>query len=293
MNQPPARWPAAGAPAAAYPPAYPQLYPSAYPQPYYGYYPGYAAPPQPPAPPTPAERASRPGVARLRSRILAIAFSALTVAAIVLGTGAALLGQSVPAPTAGRFQPVYDQALTTEDTTNWGLGAGCVFEGGGLHATTSSAGTSCAFQPSTKTDLLSQGFYLSTTLAPAGQIAGEEAAVIALATVDNTVIELRFSQDGSYSFSQPRSDGSTVTHTGVTIAWHADSYEANTVTVRYGSDTQALTAYVNGQNVFTENIQIPQGTALALGAPSDAEALFTHFTLYGGTPAASISRRNG
>jgi hypothetical protein len=69
----------------------------------------------------------------------------------------------------------------------------------------------------------------------------------------------------------------------LTDAWHGDSYVANSIALRFLPDTGGggqLAYFANGQLVTTIGLDLGSSAALGIGAASDAEALFTHATVY-------------
>ena len=267
-------------PAASYP-GYPYPY-AGYPAYGYPYYPGYYQFYQAPMPPrSPSERPSQPGAARLRNTVLAVIAAVLTVAAIVAAAATAAIGQSAPAPASGGLQLVYNQQLT-DDAGNWVVDQGCVFQDGALFADGESRGAVCEFVPSTKIDLLSQGFQLSVTMAPGEAVAAEEVGAIILGESTGRYV-VAFSQEGDYALTYGRA---TTLVNGSTIAWHADPSLPNTITLRYSSANNQLDVYANGQHVFAQSVTLGSGAPVSLAAPEGAQAIFTSFSLYGANAAS-------
>jgi hypothetical protein len=263
---------------------------------YYGSYPWYFPPP--PQPPTPAERPSQPGRARLVNLVIAVVAAVSTVVALALAAVAPAVATRAPDPTSLGFHQVYDSQLA-EDTANWDVGQGCVFELGGLHApvnSTDSTGTICPFIPSTKGDLTSRGFLLTAEIRGAAAVNAQQQPCIAFEGQDT--FELTFDQSGNYLFesspARPCGDNPSAA-TGMlldggtplsgTIAWHTDGYTHNRISVSYSGSDQVMTVYVNDQHLFQQSIALSGQYKIDLGASGDGEAVFSRFTLFSGTSA--------
>lgn len=266
------------------PPAYPP-----YPPPYgyhpyqggfyppYGYYPWY---PQPVVtPPTPVERPVRPGRARIANVVLALVAMLATIGALALAAAAPTFATHPPTLSSSDYHLVYAGRLT-DDASHWDVSQGCAFEQGGLHAAGGSADAVCTFRPSADGDLTSRGFSLTAQVGPARGVARAQEPFIALSG-DAITYVLLLDQQGNYVF-ESAADGDTDFRSvarGGTVAWHADDYELNTVSVQYAADAQQVTVYVNDQRVLTSLVSISGQFKLELGAPKQAEAVFTRFSL--------------
>lgn len=211
-------------------------------------------------------------------RVFAIVAVCVTVAALIL----AVLGPALtPRQTAGAdvsgLAKVFDTGLT--DGSDWDTASGCSFASSGLDVSSDGSYTQCQYTPSVNNDFTSQGFWLQVTVAPAGSVQGQEAAAI---SVGGANVEI--SQQGSFTVCMspqlPCGIGPGAA-TGVTDAWHTDSYVANTIALRYSKDDGAVTVYVNGQRIATMPADQVSGS-VALGSEPGGETLYTHAVFYSG-----------
>lgn len=214
-----------------------------------------------------------------------IVASALTLAAIVLAVFAPQLTSAPKLQVPAGWQQVYsanpgDTAGVWNNATTY---PGCSFPSRGLQI--ASEGT-CEFQPSNGA-ALGGGVLIDAQLAPAAEVSASEDTGILL---DNSLLVI-ITQQGDYEIChnscvspssasdfQPAASGST-------IAWHADSFVANEIAVLYNADQDTVAFYVNGQFVDQVSADISASPTVALTTSSTGEALFTHVTIYAGSPS--------
>lgn len=261
----------------------------------------YAPAPLPPLPPAPPAQApspvdGQPLAQRPKSffngrfgLIFGLVAIILSVLAIVLASSGPFFVNHTAIP-AGMTK-VYDG--TPNDTAAWSAIQGCSHVQNGLDVTSGNR-DGCQFLPSNNADLLSQGFYLSVTLAPDASVTDTQVPLVSLG---NDVF-VAFDQAGAYLICTGGCDtlGGDVAVSASTSAWHTDGYTPNTFTLVYqpGSDNgqDALVLFVNGQQTRTVDLSVPQGADLVLAATEPAagepgEAIYTHVTLYTATGQGS------
>lgn len=302
--------PSAGAPYAPYAPqqAYPTYptypaYPAYPPAAPYGPYPGYGyagapqpgyppptyvPPPVPVLPPVPARAPDSPRRLRLAALIVTVVLLVATVAALALSAAAPLFVARDPGPpTGGSFQQVYNSALS-DDSTNWDVDHGCVFEGGGLHATNESSATLCQFTPSTQHDYTSGGFYLTTHIAPPGAVNSLETACVHFSSGSDTA-SFAIDQNGNYALlTNPPDACSPAPAFGdppsETSALHAAGDVGNDLSMRYDAANRVLTVYVNGQQILSTGWLFGDRYTISLGTAAGDEAVYTSFGLWSAQP---------
>lgn len=284
-GQQPGGWSAAS-PAQGTPAPYP-----AYPP--YAYYPQYAhwyvqAYTQPP---TPVERPASKGGRTIFYAVAATLAVGLTIGALALAAAAPALVDHVPTASGLGLTSLYSSTLK-DDTTNWDVGHNCSFEDGGLHADgtlDADNGAVCTFQPSAQGTATTSDFLVTVHVAPAMNVASEQVAcILIMGMAGASGNALLFDQSGGYATVTTTSNscGTTATIPGSSVAWHTDGYEPNTISVWYSSSAQNLTVYANGQRLYTLYPSYAVPFTLALGAPGNAEALYTGFTIAGGATSA-------
>lgn len=250
----------------------------------------FAPAPLPPAPPpAPPAVDGQPLAQRPKSffagrfgLIFGLVVVILSVVAIALASSGPLFVNHSAVP-AGMTR-VYDGV--PNDSGAWSAADGCSQAQSGLDVKSSNH-HGCQFLPSESADLLSQGFYLSITLAPDASVTNEQVPLVALG---NDVF-VAFDQTGTYLICTGAC-GTLSSDTRVsasTSAWHTDGYTPNTFSIVYqpGADNgqDALVLFANGQQVRTVDLRVPSGADLVLAAtesPQGAagEAIYTHVTLY-------------
>ncbi|MGH2514935.1 MAG: hypothetical protein ACRDHP_04700 [Ktedonobacterales bacterium] len=225
------------------------------------------------AEPAPDPRAARGFWSSRFGVVLAAVAVGLTLVAIVLAAIAAPLNtsQAGATPPAG-FAQVYDAGLS--DDGKWANSSPCTFIAQGLDVTGGTGGIACAFKPSVNADLTSQGFWLRATIAPAASIQGTEVPVILIGENEPVL----FDTQGAYILYCH--NDSTPCASGTTSAWHTNGFVANTITVSYDAGSATLSVFANDQLVTSAPFTQGSQPVLALGAGGDAEALFTHVSIY-------------
>ncbi|MGH2484505.1 MAG: hypothetical protein ACRDHE_00700, partial [Ktedonobacterales bacterium] len=178
-----------------------------------------------------------------------------------------------------------------KDDPNWQHAPGaCDIQSEGLRADGVGVGNApdilsslCVYAPTQARDLLSQGFALDLTVAPAANLPNDERAAVFIGDVnsgDGVLAEM--GQGGWLDAIYLLCDGSDNCSSPPTVAWHTDGFVANSLSLRFvpGTDGRGmLTLYGNGQRVAWLNLMLPANPVLAIGAGSDASALYTGFTL--------------
>jgi hypothetical protein len=238
-----------------------------------------AAPPRPlPAEEQPLADTSR-GVWPSRfGKAFGMTAIALTLAGLLLAGLAPQLVSHAPSSAPAGWTTLYDG--TPSDSTGWESASGCTFSSSGLDAVGADGSNGCAYTPSEQHDLLSQGFQLNVALAPDGSVKLEQDPQIAL-TGGGSSLFIVLNQAGEYIICRDSCQpGNGFYVVGLSVAWHTDGYTPNTITLRYRSADDTLTIYTDGQEVRTLQVSLPAQPALALGADSSGEAIYTHVTLY-------------
>lgn len=252
-----------------YPPT-PQNIPYGYPT--YGYPPAWGYAPPPPQPPATAEP---PKSGRWFVPVFGVLLTVLTLGALALAFFAP--STITPLSPPSNWAQVYS-GTPSESSGAWDVTKGCEFTTSGLYT---ASGATCAFLPSQKQDLTSQGFYFSVTLAPAGDVAQEEQGAIGL----GDSLWMCVDQFGTYILSTGACDTSTATSaqtdTGEVASLHTDALVANTLSVLYDAQKETVTYAVNGQPFATVQVVTQgQGTTISLGTGANGGAIFTSATLY-------------
>jgi hypothetical protein len=245
-------------------PGYPG-YPMYGSHPYYGY--AAAAHAGPPVlPPVPSRAPDRPARQRLSSFVVAIVLVVATVGALALASAAPSLVARDPGP-ASILHQVYSASLH-DYSTDWDVTNGCAFEYGGLHAISGTSPTLCTFMPSKSTDYTSGGFYLTTQLAPPGAFNTLEGACVHF-SFSGSIVTFAIDSNGTYSLNTDSGyECSTVgAPQQATAAWHGGGYVPNTISLSYDSSAKELTAYLNGQQILQQGLQLSGQYAISLGTP--------------------------
>jgi len=277
----------------------PQSYP---PQPYgQPYLPQpYAQQPYPQQPyaqqPYAQQPYAQPGeAAKTNGRRYQLIFGSALIALTVLALALAAIAPGLNAPSSSavpaNWQPVYESNLTAatpNDYKVWDLTKGCSFYSNGLYADASQSSSSsaaiCEFTPAGSGGVTGKGFYFELGLAPAWQVSAYQRAMLLIGDFtkqSGNQLVFEVDQMGHYVLC----DGSCSTTdqglyiSGGTAAWHGDAYVANTISIQVSPDHMREIFYVNGQQVATASLDMGAQPALALGAPSGSEAIFTRATL--------------
>ncbi|HKV84031.1 MAG TPA: hypothetical protein VJN88_05710 [Ktedonobacterales bacterium] len=212
----------------------------------------------------------------------------VTLAAIALAAFAPAFA-SRPSATPISWSSVYSG--NPKDDPNWQHAPGpCAIQSAGLRADGIGVGNApdilsslCVYSPTQGRDLLSQGFALDLTVAPAAKLPNEERVAVFIGDVnagDGVLAEM--GQGGGLGAIYLLCDGSDNCSSPPTVAWHTDGFVKNTLSLRYlpGPDGRGtLTLYGNGQRVAWLNLMLPANPVIAIGAGSDASALYTGFSL--------------
>ena len=246
--------------------------------------------PLPPSPaPAPAAVDGQPLAQRPKSfftgrfgLIFGLVVVVLTVAAIALASVGPLFvnHSAIPAGMTKVFDGV------PNDSSAWRAADGCSLVANGLDVE-SSTRTGCQFVPSKNADLLSQGFYLSVTLAPDASVTNAQEPVVAFSNDEYVALD----QSGAYLICTGTFDrlGNNICVSDYSSAWHTDGYTPNTITLVYqlGADNgqDALVLFINGQQAHMVDLSLSSGAELVLAAaePSQGqrgEAIYTHVTFY-------------
>lgn len=230
--------------------------------------------------PPPSGAPTRRGMRRYRA-IFAACAALILAGAAALAAAAPLLVPAGAAHVPPGWAQVYDATPgATSAVIAWDLSSGCTAYAEGLDA---GADATCAYLPSAAQDITGGGFLFEVTVAPAMQVPGDQQPVIAI----GNLLWVCMDQQGAYIISAVRCSASGPGYLdGTTIAWHADSSEANVLTVMYDASAGTVIVSANGQEIAVDQASIPPQTTLAVGAQADAETLFTHVTLYSARPAA-------
>ncbi len=236
--------------------------------------------------PTPVERPARKGGQTIFFAVVTAMGVLLAISALALAAAAPALVERVPTAGGLGLTSLYNSSLSN-DSTNWDVGHNCSFEDGGLHADgtlDADNGAVCAFQPSASQNLAGSGFLLTVQVAPAMNVASEQIACVLLVSKSSTTnYALLFDQSGGYTAKSRTSNscGAGATISGSSVAWHADGYEPNTISVWFSATDQSLTVYSNGQRLYSAFPDDTGPFTIALGAPAGAEALYTGFSVDG------------
>lgn len=241
------------------------------------------APYRPPAPPAGANEQAR-AKGRRYQIIFGAVFAGLTVLALVIAALAPSLRPTASGTLPAGWTPVYQHDLTVADNAAWDLTKGCAFNEAGLDASaTGSSATICDFMSAGAGGATTQGFYFEAEIAPAATVPAFERALLLVGVTSNQsgdALAFEVDQQGRYVLCDTScAPGRGIYISGGTAAWHGDAFVANTFAVRVSPDHTHETFFVNGQQVATATANLGAQPALALGAPSGSDALFTRATL--------------
>lgn len=239
---------------------------------------------------TSAPSQPRPAPSRY-TRIFAIALSVVTIAALAVAYFSSDFRQSGSSALPASWSQAYNADLTTTNDGAWDESQGCRYTALGLDADAQdSSDALCAFQPSVKDSVTSAGFFFTAKLAPAANVPTFARAMLRVGAIngvntpDSSIVQFTIGQDGSYALCDSACDQTTRTFYlhGSLASWHGDALVANTIAVKVTPAHDALTFFVNGQEVATIDIQIGPQPIITVGAPAGSEAIFTNATLYTG-----------
>lgn len=248
-------------------------------------------PPQAPAPrheDGPAEKSPHGPWSDRFGLLFGLGVTLVTLAAIALAAFAPAFASHRGA-TPASWNTIYTG--NPKDDPNWQQSHGaCDIQSDGLRADGVGVGNApdilsslCVYAPTQARDLLSQGFALDLTVAPAANLPNEARAAVFIGDVnagDGVLAEM--GQGGGLDAIYLLCDGSDNCSSQPTVAWHTDGFVKNSLSLRYVPGTDGggtLTLYGNGQRVASLSTSLPANPVIAIGAGSDATALYTGFTL--------------
>jgi hypothetical protein len=241
------------------------------------------------------------------AKVIAFVLIAMVVVAIVAAAiGPLVAAQISPTSAPSNWTKAYDSNL--QNTSEWTGDGGCYNGPNGLDVSASTANTGgfdlCTYSPSTTSDLVSQGFQLNLTLSPESQLASPLTPVVRIGDSTGDGLTVVFDDTGNYVICDDASSDcsaclpanlgmvgceSSILANDSTVAWHTDSYVANTLAIRYqvnadGSNT--ISVFANGQEVASSDttVILSSGYSIAIGSGDGGEALYTGAKLY--TPSS-------
>jgi len=211
---------------------------------------------------------------------LAIATAIITVLAVALASVAPSLGLRTANAVPADWTKVLDGGIAADA---WHLNVGCSLTSQGMDVVGTGHDAMCLYTRSTTGDLTSHGFLIEVRVAPSGSVQGNQEPLVEVGS-DSTGVSAVFTQSGQFALCTGVSSGSCIQ--GNSIAWHSDSFIANSMGLRYVSDGDSgqVTLFANGQEVASTAATVAPGAPISLGAAANAEAVFTHATLYSATP---------
>lgn len=225
------------------------------------------------------------------NRIFGVTLSAVTVIALLVAFFSADVGQSGSHALPASWTRIYNADLTATTHGAWDETQGCSLSGSGLDAVAGdSTDAQCAFKPSVDGAVTSAGFYFVTELAPAADVSAFARSVLSIGDITNSsgsgasTVRFIIAQDGAYTLCDgvcSSTGGNLYLHGGL-ASWHGDALLSNTLAVKVSPDHSTLTIYVNDQPVATVAPQLGPQPAIAVGAATGSEAIFTHAALYTG-----------
>lgn len=230
--------------------------------------------------PSTGARVKRPGLyALIFGGIVAV----VTLAALALAVVAPSLEPNASTAIPSGWSQAYNGDLS-QSVDGWDTSNGCTSVTAGLLAQgTDQNGQICQFQPSASGNL-GPGLVIEATVAPASQTTLQEIPLITIGSTAQALVA--FDQQGTYIICDGSCDpsaGDSHYIKGTTAAWHTDPYVANTITVRLDPGGTTLTVYANGEQVATGPVSVDSNPQIAIGANANAQALFTHVTIYSGS----------
>jgi hypothetical protein len=248
----------------------------------------------PPATPdaAPDTTPSRPATQAASSRyslIFGVALTAVTVIALILALVSSNFRPRASNALPASWTQAYNADLTGSDTGSWDETQGCSMTGLGLDANPGdNSDAQCAFTPSVRQGVTTNGFYFVTQVAPAANVPAFARSVISVGDIsafdsgNGTAIHFIVGQDGAYILCDGDCSQATsgIYLSGGLASWHGDALVANTIAVKVTPDHSALTVYVNDQEVATVAPQFGPQPGIALGSLAGDEAIYTHASLY-------------
>lgn len=251
-------------------------------------YPWPQPPQQPPARQEegPAPRAPRGWWSDRYGLIFGVVVTALTLAAILLAVVApGFSARTTKAPAS--WSAIYsgnpkDDPNWQQHPTNCAMrGDGLLAEGPGVGQVSDVISSLCVYAPTQGHDLVSQGFALDLTVAPAVDVSSDVRPAVFIGdpgSEEGVLVEI--GQGGGLGAVYLLCDSSGDCASQPTVAWHTDGFVANTLSLRYSPATDGgqLILSGNGQQVAAIDFALPPNSAIAIGAGSNASALYTGFT---------------
>lgn len=159
---------------------------------------------------------------------------------------------------------------------------GLLAEGPGVGQVSDVISSLCVYAPSQNRALLGQGFALDLTVAPGADVSDAlRPAVFIGDTTTGEGVLAELGQGGGLGAVYLLCDSSGACASQAAIAWHTDGFVANILSLRYSPTTDGgqLTLSGNGQQVAAIDTSLPPNAVIAIGAGSNASALYTGFTL--------------
>jgi hypothetical protein len=225
----------------------------------------------------------------------------IVVAIAAAAVGPLVAAQISPVSVPSNWTKAYDSNL--QNTSDWTGDGGCYNGPNGLDVSAPTSNNSsdvCTYSPSTTSDLVSQGFQLNLTLSPESQLQNPLTPLVQIGDSSGDGLTVVFDDTGEYVICEDASPdcsaclpanlgmgcSASILVSDSTVAWHTDSYVANTLAIRYqvnsdGSDT--ISVFANGQEVASSATSVSLsngGFNIAIGSGDGGEALYTGATLY-------------
>lgn len=255
----------------------PQLYP-------------WPLPPQPPQPrheEGPAPAAPHGWWSDRFGLLFGVVVTALTLGAILLAVVApSFSAHATKAPAS--WSAIYSG--NPKDDPNWRQnpsncqvrGDGLLAQGPGIGQVSDVISSLCLYAPTQSHDLVSQGFALDLTVAPAANVSSDLRPAVFIgdpSTGEGVLAEL--GQGGGLGAVYLLCDSAGDCASQPTVAWHTDGFVSNTLSLRYSPTTDGgqLALFGNGQQVAAIDNSLPPNAVIAIGAGSEASALYTGFAL--------------
>lgn len=248
--------------------------------------------PQPPQPPQPlhedgpAETAPHGWHTDRFGLLFGVVVSVLTLGAILLAVAAPSFTGHAPRAT-GSGTAIYSG--NPKDDPNWRQSSGhcsirsdgLLAQGAGIGDVTDVISSLCVYAPTQGHDLVTRGFALDLTVAPAADVSNAlRPAVFIGDPGSETGVLVELGEGGGLGAVYLLCDSDGTCASQPTVAWHTDGFVANTLSLRYSptADGGQLTLSGNGQQVAAIDTSLPPNPKIAIGAGSGASALYTGFT---------------
>lgn len=219
--------------------------------------------------------------------LFGIVVTVVTLTAILLAVAAPSFSTR-PASAPASWNSIYSG--NPKDDPNWRqnpghcveLSAGLLAQGPGVGNVPDVLSSLCVYAPTTTRDLLSQGFALDLSVAPAANVSTAERAAVFIGDPNASEgVLAEIGQGGGLEAIYLLCDSAGSCASQPTVAWHTDGFVTNTLSLRYmvTADGGTLTLYGNGQKVASSDVTLPANPVIAIGAGSDSSALYTQFAL--------------